>query len=533
MAASALGAFFWCLDEESEGDDVEVSDGVAVMSVLGPLEQRGGWWWDGYDTIQGRLEAALAREDVRSVVVRIDSPGGDVAGLFEAVKAMRAAKVAAGKPVYAYVDELAASAGYALACVADEIYLPPSGCVGSIGIITTLVDQTKSNEKWGLNIQVIASGARKADGNPDVPLTSGVIAETQRRVNMLAELFASVVSDARPSLGDPLALEAAVFYGEEAVSRGLADGIMSFADVISAAKALVADDPSSVGYRNSNDAPSPRGQTRDDMKLKTAKALEAARAELKAAEASKDATRIAAAYAAVSAIYKSESADSAGDSEEKCEHCGEPKGTSHTCTTTSVTKRTTSTSNNGEESAEGEEEDDDEEGGDEEEATTAAAPAPKTTAELGAMFMAATGATSVEDAWGRLAAMSENTKRLSSLEAEIASLKKDARASEKATLIAQASREGKLTPAQAKVGGWAWKQSLASLRGYLETAVAHTRSLDEEAIANPKAAASDGGITAEEKTIAERLGNDPSKLARVKGNLKAAGRFVVQPITKH
>jgi ClpP class serine protease len=120
--------FMFC---EPAEDEAELLDGgIAVVRVCGPLEHHAGWWGESYEAIEERLSAVLESGDVSAVVLRIDSPGGEVAGMAEMVRRMRSLKSAMGKTVVAYVDETAASAGYALATIADAIYAPPSGTVG-------------------------------------------------------------------------------------------------------------------------------------------------------------------------------------------------------------------------------------------------------------------------------------------------------------------------------------------------------------------------------------------------------------------
>jgi signal peptide peptidase SppA len=206
---------------------------LAVVTIDGPLTQRGGWWWDGYDDITQRVGEALDDKDTRGVILRINSPGGVAAGAFEATKNIRAMKEAAGKPVWAYADEAAYSAAYALATAADGIFLPPSGGVGSVGVITTLVDQSKALEKWGVKVHVVKSGKYKADGHGAVPIPDEAIARFQSRTDELAGLFADLVGTGRRmDRASVLGLEAATFMGQAAVRSGLADGVMGWGDFV-------------------------------------------------------------------------------------------------------------------------------------------------------------------------------------------------------------------------------------------------------------------------------------------------------------
>lgn len=215
--------------------------GVAVVSIDGPLGQRAGWLDDGHDAIADRVKAALADEAVKAVVLKIDSPGGAVAGLFAACASIRSAADAAGKPLVAHADEGCYSAAYALAVCADAVYLPPTGGVGSVGVLMTVYDRTAQNTAGGLNVQVIRSGTQKADGHPDLPLTDAAVSRMRARVNDLAALFAGHVAARRGiDAGAVLSLQGACLYGADAVAKGLADGIQSLDDSINTAAQLAA-----------------------------------------------------------------------------------------------------------------------------------------------------------------------------------------------------------------------------------------------------------------------------------------------------
>lgn len=200
----------------------------AVVSISGPLVQRGGYWWDGYDAIVDRVAAALADESSKSVLLRIDSPGGSVAGLFEATAKIRKLKKRSKKPMWAYAEEMSFSAAYALACTADRILLPATGGVGSVGVIAEAIDRSKMLAEAGINVALVYSGKRKADLHPDAPLSDEAVALLQKRVNDLADMFIGEVATARGLKRDDVAsMEAGLFYGEDAVKAGLADAVMS------------------------------------------------------------------------------------------------------------------------------------------------------------------------------------------------------------------------------------------------------------------------------------------------------------------
>ena len=208
-------------------------DGVAIVSIAGPLTQRAGAVDDSYEEIIGRVAAACFSEAC-AVVLELSTPGGDAAGCIEASRKIRAICQLAGKPVYAWVLDRANSAGYALACAADRIILSESGIVGSIGIIATRTDTSKATAAAGVAITYFASGARKADGYADAPLTEPESIASQRLVDSLAGVFFGLVKERRGV--DAKALDAGVFHGVDAVSAGLADSIMSLDALITLIK---------------------------------------------------------------------------------------------------------------------------------------------------------------------------------------------------------------------------------------------------------------------------------------------------------
>jgi ClpP class serine protease len=217
------------LEVATATSDAQFTDvgGVAVVDICGPLTQHAEWIWDNYDSIKERVTAAL-ESGARAVVMNIASPGGDVSGCFETSREIRALAQAKNVPLYAFVDGMAASAAYALACAASYIAVPPTGACGSIGVISTLFDQSAADEAAGLRWRIVTSGARKADGHPHVAISAETEAETQRHTDELAELFFALVAESRMLAVDAVrGLEARVFFGAKAVSAGLADSVMT------------------------------------------------------------------------------------------------------------------------------------------------------------------------------------------------------------------------------------------------------------------------------------------------------------------
>lgn len=232
--------------DEPKKAPFEMRDGVAVVRIDGPLSHHAGWWCDSYDEIKCRVADALASRPT-SVMLVIDSPGGEVSGCFETARELRAMAEAARVPLVTYVDGMAASAGYALACCGSTIYTPQTAIVGSIGVISGLVDMTEALTSWGIRVRLVTSGERKADGHPYQAISDGAVAALQSMVDTLAGIFFQWVAEARSSAGITVesirAMQAGVVLGADAKRAGLADEVVATLDE---AIALVASRPSAA-----------------------------------------------------------------------------------------------------------------------------------------------------------------------------------------------------------------------------------------------------------------------------------------------
>lgn len=210
--------------------------GVAVIPVHGTLVQRAAWvdtpsGLTGYDVLRARFAEALADPAVTAILFDVDSPGGEVAGLFDLVDEIYRAR--GRKPIYAVADEAAYSAAYAIASAADRVFLPRTGGVGSVGVIALHVDQSGFDEKTGLRYTAVYAGARKNDFNPHEPLSGEARATLQAMVDETYEIFVATVARNRGLSADAVRrTEAGVYQGRAAVSAGLADGVRSVREVL-------------------------------------------------------------------------------------------------------------------------------------------------------------------------------------------------------------------------------------------------------------------------------------------------------------
>lgn len=218
--------------------------GIAVVPVLGPLVARGDWLTDllgasAYSEVGDAVEAALADPSVCGVLMEIDSPGGEVAGMFDLVDRLGALRQGAGKPLWAVASESAMSAAYAIASAAERIYVTQTGEVGSIGVVAAHVDQSGADAKAGLAWTFIHAGTRKVDGNPHQPLSDPARMAIQADVDSLYADLVDLVARHRNLTPEAVrGTEAAIYRGRTGIAIGLADRIgtvgTALADMVAA-----------------------------------------------------------------------------------------------------------------------------------------------------------------------------------------------------------------------------------------------------------------------------------------------------------
>jgi signal peptide peptidase SppA len=225
--------------------------GVAVLNLCGPIEHHSSFYWHSYEDLAKQVEAALSCEQVRALVLKVDSPGGVAAGMGENHKNIRRIAKTYGKRVIAYLDEMACSAAYHASSACSEIWLPESAQAGSVGVIMCTVDESAMLDAAGIKVRYVVTGERKADLHPGQPVTDDVLKVAQEHVDTHGAMFFGVVAKARAGAGldspDKVkALQAAVFIGEDAVRVGLADGVASWPDFLTLVRGSLGADPSRV-----------------------------------------------------------------------------------------------------------------------------------------------------------------------------------------------------------------------------------------------------------------------------------------------
>jgi signal peptide peptidase SppA len=226
---------FWNDDDDYvdpyEDRGYDLAQGVAIIPVKGTLVKRTGTLrpysgMTGYDGTRQNFLEALADPEVKALVLDIDSPGGEIAGLFDLVDTIYDAR--GEKPVWSILDEDAYSAAYALASAADRIMVPRSGGTGSIGVIAMHVDWSRALDEAGIKVTLMTYGARKADGRPELPLSDAARDRFQADIDEMGDLFTETVARNRGVASAKIRdQEAMTFQGAAGIAAGLADAVMA------------------------------------------------------------------------------------------------------------------------------------------------------------------------------------------------------------------------------------------------------------------------------------------------------------------
>lgn len=228
------------------GHHLGAGTGVAVLPILGTLVRRGSWLASesglaSYDRLTNAFAEIAMSDSVRGIMLEMDTPGGEAGGCFDFADFIRKTSEATGKPVWAHVNECAASAGYAIASAASQIWVPTTGEVGSIGVLAAHVDQSGADRKAGLDWTYIYAGEEKVDGNPHEPLSDSARSVLQADIDMLYGMFVGLVARNRRITPKAVrATKARMFRGKNAVAAGFADRVGTFDEALAALCAKVA-----------------------------------------------------------------------------------------------------------------------------------------------------------------------------------------------------------------------------------------------------------------------------------------------------
>lgn len=225
---------------------------VGVINVNGPIIYRASWiselfGFAAIETLRAKFRAALADQDVKTIVFRGETPGGIIDMVPEFADEIYAAR--GQKPMIAVADTYVASCGYWLLSQCDKIIVPRSGSIGAVGTYFAHENIAGMLEKMGIKITLISHGENKTEGNPYEAPSEGYKTHLQGQADIVGGDFDQAAARGR-GVSKKVVLDTfgqgRLYLGREAVALGLADAVGTFEQLMSK---LTKGRTASVGMR--------------------------------------------------------------------------------------------------------------------------------------------------------------------------------------------------------------------------------------------------------------------------------------------
>src|ERR1700743_1789905 len=174
------------------------------------------------------LERAFSFRNAKAVALLINSPGGSPVQSRQIYLRIRQLAREKQLPVLVFVEDVAASGGYMLACAGDEIFCDPSSILGSIGVVGGAFGFQELIKKIGVERRLYTAGAHKAMLDPFLPENPDDVARVKALQREIHAIFIALVKQSRGSrlkAADDVLFSGEYWAGETSVTLGLADAI--------------------------------------------------------------------------------------------------------------------------------------------------------------------------------------------------------------------------------------------------------------------------------------------------------------------
>src|SRR5271170_4405928 len=174
------------------------------------------------------LERAFSVKNAKAVALLINSPGGSPVQSRQIYLRIRQLAAEKGLPVLVFVEDVAASGGYMIACAGDEIFCDPSSILGSIGVVGGSFGFQELIRKIGVERRLYTAGAHKAMLDPFLAENPDDVARVKALQREIHSIFIALVKQSRGAKlkgADDVLFTGEYWAGETSVSLGLADAI--------------------------------------------------------------------------------------------------------------------------------------------------------------------------------------------------------------------------------------------------------------------------------------------------------------------
>ena len=209
-----------------------VRDGLPLVSVVRLRGTIGGLGVGrrglNLATLEIPLRRAFTRRGIQAVALVINSPGGSAVQSAQIAERVRQLSEENDVPVYAFMEDVAASGGYWLACCADEIYASPMSIVGSVGVIAATFGFHEFIDKIGVERRLYTQGENKSLLDPFKPEDPD---DVKRLEDLQKDIHAQFKAYVKARRGDKLKgtdkslFNGDIWTGEKALKKGLIDGL--------------------------------------------------------------------------------------------------------------------------------------------------------------------------------------------------------------------------------------------------------------------------------------------------------------------
>ncbi|MFJ7753415.1 signal peptide peptidase SppA [Peribacillus muralis] len=248
---------FFTADTESVIDELFASDSefyedviggedytkvIAVFDVEGTIQDTGeasllSSATYNHRAFMDKLKMAEENDDIKGIILRVNSPGGGVvesAEIYDKILDIKKVK----KPVYVSMGSMAASGGYYISAPADKIYASPETMTGSLGVIMHGYNYEKLAKKYGVEFETIKSGPHKDIMSPTREMTGEERDILQNMINNSYDQFVKVIADGRGMTEQQVRkiADGRIYDGRQAKENHLIDDFGHLDDVIAAMK---------------------------------------------------------------------------------------------------------------------------------------------------------------------------------------------------------------------------------------------------------------------------------------------------------
>jgi signal peptide peptidase SppA len=183
------------------------------------------------------LDKAFATKNAKAVALVINSPGGSPVQSRQIYLRIRQLAAEKKLPVFVFVEDVAASGGYMIACAGDEIFVDPSSIVGSIGVVGGTFGFQELIKKIGVERRLYTAGEHKAMLDPFLPEDPDDVARLKSLQREIHAIFINLVKESRGTRlkgAEDVLFSGEYWAGEKSIALGLSDAIGDLRSVLRA-----------------------------------------------------------------------------------------------------------------------------------------------------------------------------------------------------------------------------------------------------------------------------------------------------------